>query len=386
MLHSLRLALFTAIATVLPLAATAAAAPATSTIAAAQGCGTWSQLSAHDPGSFSELSALAVVAPADIWTIGGGGYQHDTGSGFTLVPAPSLGTLRGGTHAISGDASNDVWAVGSRFPARSYPPTSTLVERFNGSSWSIVASPSPDAQSNTLNGVVALAPDNVWAVGESANKALIEHFDGASWSVVAAPAPGSRSDLFAVAADGPASIKAVGYFNDASGVLQSLVLSFNGSAWSQDTTPTTGANPPRALVAITGVPGTTHYLATGTSTAQSVFAFDGVSWSSRPGAGTPFQGDTREDGWINAIDAVSDTNVWVVGSYYGSQAQSYMLQPFALQYDGSAWTSAFSTFSVFSGSSSLVGVGHAGAAELVTGYSSPTATSYGEVFAATRAC
>jgi hypothetical protein len=380
MLPTLRLALMAA---AVPLAALAVAAPvpATSTVAAAQGCATWTQVSAHDPGSFSELSGLAVVSPTDVWAIGGGGFQHDAGAGFTLVAAPSLGTLRGGPRAMSGDASNDVWAVGQTAPPRSYPPTSTLVERFNGSSWAIVPSPSPDPQSNTLNAVAALAPNNVWAVGETASRALVEHFDGSSWSVVGVPAPGTGSDLYAVAADGPASVKAVGYTIGAGGVLHPLVLSFNGSAWSVDATPA-GAT----LTEVTGVPGTTHFFAAGTSTAQSVLFFDGTTWTSRAGAGTPFKGDSMEDGSIYGIDALSDTNVWVVGSYYGSQAQLYMLQPFALRYDGTAWTSAFSTFSAFSGASSLLSVSHAGTALFTVGYDSPTDTSYGEVFAATRSC
>jgi hypothetical protein len=383
MMRPLRLAALAAIPALAALAAFGVTAP---TAAQAQGCGTWTMVGAHDPGSFSDLKGLAAAGSSDLWTIGGGGFQHDTGGGFSLVPAPSLGALRGGPSAISADAPNDVWAVGWRAPARSYPPTSTLVEHFDGASWTVVPSPSPDARSNTLDAVVAIARNDVWAVGHSANRALVEHFDGSSWSVVSAPAPGGRSDLYAVAAAGRASVKAVGYFIDGAGVLHPLVLSYDGSAWSADATPAGGANPTGALVTIASVPNTTHYVATGASTAQSVLRFDGTRWSSQPGAGTPFRGDSMEEGWISGVDALSDTSVWVVGAYYGSQLALYAVQPFALHLDGSGWTSTFSTFSTSSEASSLETVGHAGSRVYVTGYYSPTWSSYGEVFAASLAC
>jgi hypothetical protein len=369
--RALRLAMLVPI---LPVAAIAAAAPATSTIASAQACGTWAEVSAHDPGSYSQLSGLAITAPNDIWTIGGGGFQHDAGSGFTLVPEPSLHGLGGGPQAISADASNDVWAVGQQFPHGQYPPPfSTLVEHFDGASWKVVASPNPDARANMLGGVVALARSNVWAVGESANRALIEHFDGGSWSAVPNPAPAGRSGLFAVAAAGPTNIKALGDTIDANGTVHSMVMSFNGSAWSLDAVPdTTGT-----LATITSVPNTSHYVVTGMSTSQSTYVFDGSRWSSRPAPAMPF------NGWISSVTAISDTNVWAVGSYFDSQ---FVTQPFALHYNGSGWTSSFSTFSLSGRTSGLTTVGHGGAAVYVAGNDSPTSVSDGEVFAATRTC
>ncbi len=377
MLRPLRLPL---LASIPPLLAVAALTT-TSSVAFAQSCGAWTRVPASDPGSFSMLKGLAVISPADVWTVGGGGFQHDTGRGFALVAAPSLGSLRGGARAIAGDASNDVWADGETHPAQPYAPTSTLVERYTGSSWAIVPSPSPDAKSNVLQGAVALAPTNVWAIGQSAGRALIEHFDGSAWTVASAPAPGTGSSLAAVAAAGPGAIKAVGWFRDAAGT-HPLVLSFDGTTWSRDGTPS-GAP---VLTTIAHVPGTSHFVASGGSTTDSLLRFDGTSWSTRTGAGTPFADSPGEAGWVGAIDAVSDTDVWLVGSYTGSVAVYNAQQPFALRTDGTAWTSTFRTFSVDQGASALVSIGHAGGTMRVAGYYSPTTTSYGEVFAAAAAC
>jgi len=76
------------------------------------------------------------------------------------VPSPNIGTLYGIDFTVAADG----WAVGS----------SSL--HWDGSSWSAV----PIAGSGLLRGVVALAPDNVWAVGatgsDGAYQTLIEHY------------------------------------------------------------------------------------------------------------------------------------------------------------------------------------------------------------------
>ena len=96
---------------------------------------------------------------------------------------------------MSADANNDVWAVGTlAFGA-------TVIDHFNGTSWSVVSSPSPGSGEDVLTGVTAPAPNNVWAVGfyakdvntDRPTKTLIEHWDGCSWKVVSSPNIGPHS-------------------------------------------------------------------------------------------------------------------------------------------------------------------------------------------------
>ena len=72
---------------------------------------------------------------------------------------------------------------------------------WNGQVWIAVTAPSPGLEP-FLTSVVALAPNNAWAVGEttlpvnsseSTGQTLIEHWDGTSWSVVHSPNAGSGS-------------------------------------------------------------------------------------------------------------------------------------------------------------------------------------------------
>ena len=68
----------------------------------------------------------------------------------------------------------------------------TLVEHWNGTSWSIVAAPSGSSQSQ-LAQVTCPSATSCYAVGHyfdgSADKTLVEHWNGTSWSIVTSPNP-----------------------------------------------------------------------------------------------------------------------------------------------------------------------------------------------------
>src|SRR5262249_60250257 len=105
----------------------------------------------------------------------------------------------------------------------------TVSGQRNAPSWSAVASPSPaGAVLDALAGAAVVAANDVWAVGESQNSSgipatLIEQWNGTSWSIVASPASGSASLLSGASAD-PASGQAwaVGNFTAATGATQTL--------------------------------------------------------------------------------------------------------------------------------------------------------------------
>ena len=78
---------------------------------------------------------------------------------------------------VAAAASNDVWAVGYQGVGLAI---NTLIEHWDGTSWSIVSSPAFTGV-GPIYGISADASNDVWAVG--GNKSL--HFDGTSWSLVA---------------------------------------------------------------------------------------------------------------------------------------------------------------------------------------------------------
>ena len=70
-------------------------------------------------------------------------------------------------------------------------PVVAAIARYSGTTWSILAS--PNIPNNSLNAVTANSANDIWAVGSeetiqnheiTSTKSLVEHFDGASWSAV----------------------------------------------------------------------------------------------------------------------------------------------------------------------------------------------------------
>src|ERR1700720_3783601 len=102
----------------------------------------------------------------------------------------------GGDNTLDGLAvvsASDIWAVGNTGTGAN--PLSTLTEHWNGSAWSVMASPNGAFPVNRLLGVDAVASNDVWAVGYSDNgsvsnnqsRTLILHWTGNSWSAVPSP-------------------------------------------------------------------------------------------------------------------------------------------------------------------------------------------------------
>src|SRR5262249_23565307 len=86
------------------------------------------------------------------------------GPNWAVTSSPNVGTYDSFLYGVAAVSSSDAWAVGD------YHNTidavfRTLVERWNGSTWSIVSSPNGDTQENVLNSVAAISGSDVWAVG-----------------------------------------------------------------------------------------------------------------------------------------------------------------------------------------------------------------------------
>lgn len=106
----------------------------------------------------------------------------------------------------------------------------------------------PDAAYYTtagaLNGVAAASASSAWAVGytgaKSSGKVLMLHWNGKAWSRVTSPAVlnGTTGELTAITVVSATNAWAVGYTGAfASGQEHSLILHWNGSAWSEVTSP-----------------------------------------------------------------------------------------------------------------------------------------------------
>src|SRR4029077_7856572 len=86
-------------------------------------------------------------------------------------------------------SATECWAVGTESTGNT---ASALIEYFDGTVWSVISNPSDLPVSSYLTGVTCASAADCWAVGAYtpsglANQTLIEHFDGTSWSLATSP-------------------------------------------------------------------------------------------------------------------------------------------------------------------------------------------------------
>jgi hypothetical protein len=210
------------------------------------------------PNSQADLFAMTSTSANDIWAVGNlvqdlsngqalsfNLFEHWNGTAWkpTLINTNAFEALTG----VSADSTNDAWAVGWVAPL-SAGSNEPLAIHWNGTNWVRKATPHVGEGENELNAVLALAPNDVWAVGfstpnappqQSATRTLIEHFDGTSWTVVPSPNVGPHSvnqsnRLLGLTANSTNDIWAFGsYFAaDGSGHQMTLLLHYDGASWT----------------------------------------------------------------------------------------------------------------------------------------------------------
>jgi len=157
------------------------------------------------------------------------------GTTWTADTTPSLNGSFGSLSGVRCLSTVSCEAVGSYGAGGHYPHG--LVESWNGSTWSLVASPSVGTEGSTLQSVACKSATQCTAVGflvegTGTDETLAESWNGTTWSVK--PTPSVSSDgaiLSSLACPAANSCKAVGTY-DRTGVEKNLIESWNGATWS----------------------------------------------------------------------------------------------------------------------------------------------------------
>jgi hypothetical protein len=108
----------------------------------------------------------------------------------------------------------------------------TLVESWNGSSWTVQLSPNEGANSNDLESLSCVSATSCEAVGVYINSSnvpqtLVESWNGSSWTIQSSPNDGTGTNvLIGVSCISANSCEAVGYYLNSSAVEQTLVESY----------------------------------------------------------------------------------------------------------------------------------------------------------------
>jgi hypothetical protein len=123
-------------------------------------------------------------------------------------------------------------------------PDQTLILAWNGTAWSIVTSPNVSGVSNDLESVSCVNTTSCIAAGKTFNSSYVEQtltekWNGSVWSVVSSADTSSSQDnfLFGVSCPTTTFCMADGYYDQASGNQLTLAERWNGTSWSITSSP-----------------------------------------------------------------------------------------------------------------------------------------------------
>jgi hypothetical protein len=272
---------------------------------------------------------------------------------FHLVAPTASSSLAGSFYGTSCTGPSFCVAVGLGGPTGS----STLAEVWNGSTWAVVPTPNTGANFNGLEGVSCVSSSFCLAVGASqsgpnASTTLVERWNGSTWTIVPSAPPTTSADfLTSVSCTATSFCMAAGYGNNATTYVP-LAETWNGSAMTNA--------PPAHLPGGIGsffysvdcvsptwcIAGGAGY--TGTSMTDQSFAelWNGTAWSIQS---TP-DPSPSDYTYIESLQCLGTQ--WCVA--VGQSQLSGTYQTFTLWWNGSTWTMGSSP--TFSGGSELFGV------------------------------
>ena len=152
--------------------------------------------------------------------------EHWNGKAWAIVASPNRSTApNNNLYGVACVSTTNCFAIGASL-SLDETADSTLVEHWNGKGWSIVASPNAPALPNsTLDDMSCVSATSCVAVGYDSDatntkgETLVEHWNGKTWSIQPSPNATALPDSYfeAVTCASATSCVAVGYDSDAAG-------------------------------------------------------------------------------------------------------------------------------------------------------------------------
>ena len=228
-----------------------------------------------------------------------------TGAVWSIVSSPNASATEDNyLKEVTCTSASDCWAVGFyNFNGTVSPPSHTLIEHWNGTTWSIVTSPNTSAtQPNFLNDVTCSSASDCWTVGSYYDSSigddhtLIEHWNGTRWFIVTSPNTSATqgNGLSGVTCSSASDCWAVGVHHISSvDVNQTLIEHWNGRAWSIVTSPNTSATQDNNLSDVTCASASDCWAVGNGGGRTLIEHWNGTTWFivTSPNAGTPQRND-----------------------------------------------------------------------------------------------
>jgi hypothetical protein len=305
---------------------------------------TWNLVNSPPSSPASGLFGVNCISSRFCMAVGADTYQTLTeewdGISWRLVSSPNSPSGGGDFFGVSCVSRSFCLSVGSYEESALESVYVTLAARWSGNDWSRVSSASSFITTgNFLSAVSCTSVSFCMAAGvyygEPWHQMLIEEWDGSSWSlVVGSPSGGGTEEqiLNGVSCSSANFCMAAGYdFGDhGSGYdYRTLIEEWNGSSWSQVSSPTSGYFPDLYGVSCVS---SSFCMATGSQSngydAQTLTEeWNGRNWSlvSSPGSGTSPE--------LQGVSCVSSNFCMASGDYHGGTNKQTLIE----EWNGSSW-------------------------------------------------
>ncbi|MEX2459510.1 MAG: carboxypeptidase-like regulatory domain-containing protein [Actinomycetota bacterium] len=293
---------------------------------AAAGLPAWDIVPSANVGSApSELLGVSSPVAGQVWAVGSGGVksliEKWNGSSFVTVRSPSVRGRDTVLEDVFARTTADAWAVGHA-DRTDFVGSQTFIVRWNGSTWARVPSPNRGTadDSNILTGVASITATDAWAVGTFSNfasggQALTLRWNGSQWTDVPNTCGFGLQDVFALSST---NVWAVGGNN---------TCRWNGSTWTRFA-PAPPPNQQSSLI-LQDVSGSgpsdlwaVGFVASSCGEGQVCFSGAAERWNGTRWTFVPV------DGLLYGVHALAANDVWAVGQAIGSTV---------LHYNGSIW-------------------------------------------------
>jgi hypothetical protein len=311
----------------------------------------WTLISTPNPAgatntSLRDVSCASASACTAVGSSSAGGAAASplaegwNGTAWTIQATPVVpGATTGGLHDVSCTAATACTTVGFDGAGTSL----TLAERWNGTTWTVQSSPSPSgATTSALHAVSCPTATSCTGVGYYFNSTgvgvtLAEIWNGTSWSIKATPNPAGakRSTFNSVACASATTCIGSGYTVSSAGPELTLAEIWNGTAWTVQSTPNP-AGARNSLLAAVSCPSSTTCISIGNYVSSADVKMTlGEAWTATGGwklQSTPNPASAAGS-VLRGLSCAATTACTAVGSYVNSG----VTQTLAERWNGTAW-------------------------------------------------
>jgi hypothetical protein len=320
---------------------------------------TWAIQPTPNPGTLDSFAAVSSSSSTNAWAVGsyvdGSGVrqtlvERSDGTTWTIQPSQNLGAGDNQRYGVKATSATNAWAVGTRYYAATGRDVN-LIEHWDGTSWTHQTVADYSNAFNRLLAVAANSSTNAIAVGDTLGpndicgllgsvdaRPVITRWDGTSWSIMKSPNPSPDADsLHGVAMASTSNAWAVGCTGSSTSYFGPLIEHWNGSTWSVQHL-STGPTSMTQLESVSATSPTNVWAVGWTDEETSptidesfpvIEHYDGARWK-EIGQPIPL-------GRLYAVKATSATNAWAAG-YWITGTSDLVPKPLVLHWDGTSWS------------------------------------------------